>query len=150
MAVLRDRPYPGANFLVDLGTGVTDTVEAGLTEVIFPDARVQVAEYRNGNDKENAPRKVTTETEYSNLILRRATHGSLTWYLWWNDIRNGNQAGYRTVTVELQNEDRTQTVLTWKFFRARPVNLRFAPLVGHDNAVVIETIELAFERLEMA
>ena len=62
MAVLRDRPYPGANFLVDLGTGVTDTVEAGLTEVIFPDARVQVVEYRNGNDKENAPRKITTET----------------------------------------------------------------------------------------
>jgi hypothetical protein len=36
MAVLRDRPYPGMNFLVDLGTGSSEGPEAGLAEVIFP------------------------------------------------------------------------------------------------------------------
>jgi phage tail-like protein len=149
MSVQRDRPYPNSNFLVDLGDGVTDTSQAGLIEVVFPDARIQVVEYRNGNDKANDPHKITTQTEYGNLVLRRASHGSLNWYQWWNDIRNGDQQGFRTVVVQLRNEDHTQVVLVWKLLRARPVNHRFAPLVGHDNAALVETLELAFERLEM-
>ena len=149
MSVQRDRPYPNSNFLVDLGDGVTDTPQAGLIEVVFPDARIRVFEYRNGNDKSNEPQKITTQTEYGNLVLRRATSGALNWYQWWSDVRNGDQHGFRTVTVQLRNEDHTQVVLTWKFLRARPVNHRFAPLVGHDNAALVETLDLAFERLEM-
>jgi phage tail-like protein len=149
MSVQRDRPYPDSNFLVDLGDGDPNTLQAGLIEVVLPDARVQVVEYRNGNDKGNDPHKLTTQTEYTNLILKRATHGSLSWYVWWNEVRNGGQASFRTVTVQLLNEDHSQTVLAWKFLRARPVSHRFAPLIGHDNAALIETLELAFERLEM-
>jgi phage tail-like protein len=149
MSVQRDRPYPNANFLVDLGDGDPNMQQAGLVEVVLPDARVQVVEYRDGNDKGNDPHKLTTDTEYGNLILKRATHGSLTWYGWWNQVRNGDQASFRTVTVQLLNEDHGQTVLTWKFLRARPVSHRFAPLIGHDNAPLIETLELAFERVEM-
>ena len=33
MAVLRERPYPGFNFLVDLGGGTTDGPEAGFQEM---------------------------------------------------------------------------------------------------------------------
>ena len=55
MAILRDRPYPSMNFTVDLGTGVVEGPEAGLVEVIFPEARIQVNEYRNGSDKVTEP-----------------------------------------------------------------------------------------------
>jgi hypothetical protein len=47
------------------------------------------------------------------------------------------------------NEDRSEIVLTWKFLRARPVNQRFAPVIAHDNAALVETLELAFERIKM-
>ena len=50
MAVQRDRPYAGMNFHVDLGTG-EDGAQGGVSEVTFPDARLQLNEYRNGNDK---------------------------------------------------------------------------------------------------
>ena len=149
MSVQRDRPYPNANFLVDLGDGDPNTLQAGLIEVVLPDARVQVVEYRSGNDKSNDPHKLTTQTGYSNLILKRATHGSLTWYAWWNEVRNGDQAAFRTVSSSCSTKITPRPVLTWKFLRARPVSHRFAPLVGHDNAALIETLELAFERLEM-
>ncbi len=149
MAVQRDRPYPGAHFLVDLGGGDPNSVQAALVEVVLPDARMQVAEFRNGNDKSNDAQKLTTQTEYGNLILKRATHGTLDWYTWWNDVRNGDQLAIRTVTVQLLNEDRSQVVLTWKFLGSRPVSQRFAPLVAHDNAALIETLELAFERVQM-
>src|SRR5689334_12774316 len=57
MAILRDRPYSQFNFLVDLGTGVTDTPAAGFQEVSGIGMEVTVAEYRNGNSKENSVMK---------------------------------------------------------------------------------------------
>ena len=54
-AVLRDRPYTGFNFLVDLGDGVTDGPRAGFQEVSVLGMEVTVVEYRNGNAKENNP-----------------------------------------------------------------------------------------------
>jgi phage tail-like protein len=148
MAVLRDKPYPGMNFLVDVGTGNTEGPEAGLTEVVFPEARLQVTEYRNGNEKENAPRKLQTITKYGNLVLKRGVIGSLNWYQWWNDVRNGDTAT-RTLVIHLVNEDRSDVVLTWKFLRARPVNYQFSPLNALGAEPFIESLEVAFERLDM-
>lgn len=149
MAVLRDQPYPGTNFLVDLGTGVTDTPEAGLWEVIFPEALLELQEYRNGNDKTNEPHKSFLMARYGNLVLRRTVNGSLSWYNWWNEVRNGNHSAVRDVTVSLQNEDHTAVVLTWRFLRARPYNHQYSPLTALGEEVFVETLELAFERLEM-
>jgi phage tail-like protein len=149
MAILREKPYPGINFLVDLGTGEVDSPEAGLCEVVFPESRLQVLEYRNGNDRSNDVRKIQTTTEYGDLIVRRGAIGSLSWYGWWNAARNGDQTVTRTITIHLLNEDRTEQVLTWKFLRARPVNHQFSPLIALGTAPLIETLEIAFERLEM-
>jgi phage tail-like protein len=148
MAILRNKPYPGINFVVDLGTGVVDGPEAGLSDVCFPDARLEVFEYRNGNDRELDARKIETITRYGNLILRRGVIGDLSWYQWWNEERNGGDTA-RTIRVSLLTEDRTATVLTWKFLRARPVNLRFSPLNALGTQPFEEILEIAFERLEM-
>jgi phage tail-like protein len=148
MAVQRDKPYPGMNFLVDLGTGSTEGPEAGLAEVIFPEARLEVTEYRNGNEKENNSRLIQTVTNYGNLILRRAPIGSLSWYDWWDAARNGEIVP-RTIIVSLQNEDHSAVVLTWKFYRATPVNYQFSSLNGMGMEPLTESLELNFERLEM-
>ena len=87
MAVQRDRPYAGMNFHVDLGLG--DGPDAGVSEVLFPAARLQLNEYRNGNDKVPEAIKLSTLTHYDNLVLRRGVIGSLAWYQWWNEARNG-------------------------------------------------------------
>ncbi len=149
MAVLREKPYPGMNFVVDLGVGQTEGPEAGLAEVILPTAQVNTIEYRNGNEKELNGRLVQTVTRYGNLVLKRGVIGSLNWYGWWNAVRNGDQNAARTVTVSLLNEDRSSIVLTWKFLRARPVVYSFSPLNALANGPLVETLELAFERMEM-
>jgi phage tail-like protein len=149
MAVLREKPYPGINFIVDLGTGEVDSIDAGLSEVVFPEARLEVLEYRNGNDRATEIHKLQTTTRYGNLILRRGVIGSLSWYEWWNALRNGDQTAERTIIVVLLNEDRTEKVLTWKFLRARPVNHQFSPLKALGTEPLLETLEIAFERLEM-
>jgi phage tail-like protein len=149
MAVLRDKPYAGMYFVVDLGSGDTEGVEAGLAEVVFPEARVRTYEYRNGNERETGSRKVQATTQYGNLILRRGAIGSLAWYTWWDVVRNGQHAAVRTVVVKLLNEDRTEVVLTWKFLRARPVAHQFSTLNALTGETLLESLEVAFERLEM-
>jgi phage tail-like protein len=149
MAVLRDKPYPSMNFTVDIGAGTGEGPDAGLVEVIFPEARIQIQEYRNGNDKVNEPGKTHTLTRYGNLILKRGVIGSLTWYNWWNDARNGNPAVARTVVVQLLNEDHSAVVLTWKFLRALPANYQHSALNALAAETLVESLELAFERMEL-
>jgi len=146
MAAVRDTPYPGMNFTVELEG---ESPEPGLMEVIFPEARIQMNEYRNGNDIGNAPVKIRALTHYGNLILKRGAIGSLTWYNWWNDARNGNRAVARTVVVQLLNEDRSGVVLRWTFLRAQPTNYQYSALNAVVSETLIESLELTFERLEL-
>ena len=149
MAILRDRPYGNYNYLVDLGTGNTEGPEAGFAEVVLPESSIDIIEYRNGNEKESGVRKIPGRVHYSNLILKRGVIGALDLYQWWNQVRNGDINGFRTVVIQLQSEDRTATVLTWKLFRAWPVRYRFSNLEAKGKEMFLEFLELALERLEM-
>jgi phage tail-like protein len=149
MAVLRERPYAQFNFLVDLGTGNTDGPEAGFQECSEIGMSVDVIEYRNGNEKENNVRKLTGLTHVNDVMLRRGIIGSLNLYHWLDQIRNGDPAGYRTVVIQLQSEDHTAAVMTWKLLRARIVKHTSGPLNAKGTDVAMEEITLAYERLEL-
>jgi phage tail-like protein len=149
MAVLRERPYAQFNFLVDLGTGTTEGPEAGFQECSEIGMSVDVAEYRNGNEKENNVRKLTGLARVSDVTLRRGIIGSLNLYQWLDQIRNGDAAGYRMVLIHLLNEDHTATVLTWKLHRARIVRHVSGPLNAKNSDVAMEELTLAYERLEL-
>jgi phage tail-like protein len=148
MAVLRDRPYVQFNFLVDLGNG-TQGPDAGFQEVSGIGMEVTVAEYRNGNDGENSVKKITGLNKSTDVTLKRGVIGSLTLYQWLNDIRNGDQKAFRNVVVQLQNEDHTAVVATWKLMRARIIKNVYGPFHAKGTDVAIEEMTLAYERLEM-
>ena len=149
MAVLRDRPYAQFNFLVDLGTGTTDGPEAGFQECSEISMSVDVIEYRNGNEKENHPRKLTGLQRVSDVTLKRGIIGSLNLYKWLDQIRNGDAAAFRTVVIHLQNEDHTANVMTWKLLRARIIKHTSGPLNAKGTDVAMEELTLAYERLEI-
>jgi len=149
MAVLRATPYVQFNFLVDLGTGNTDGPEAGFQEVSGLGMEVTVAEYRNGNEKENSVRKVTGMNKVTDVTLKRGVIGSLNLYQWLNQIRNGDQSAYRTVVIQLQNEDHSAVVATWKLLRARIIKHTSGPFNAKGTDVAMEELTLAYERLEM-
>jgi phage tail-like protein len=146
MATLRDKAYCNFNFLVDLGDGNTTGPTAGFEEVLIPEVWVDVIEYREGNTR---PRKLTGLEHCGNALLKRGVIGSLNLYQWYNQVRNGDQNALRTVTIQLQSEDHTAIVMTWKLFAARPVRLRWGPLNGKGKEVLVEYLELACEGLEM-
>lgn len=149
MPVFRERPYVQFNFLVDLGTGNTDGAIAGFQECSGIGMEVTVAEYRTGNTKENSVMKVTGMNKSTDITLKRGIIGSLDLYQWLNDIRNGNQSAMKTVTIHLQNEDHTATVLTWKLLRARIIKYTCGPMNAKGTDVAMEEMVLAYERLEM-
>jgi len=149
MAVLRDRPYCQFNFLVDLGDGNTAGPRAGFQEVSAISSEVTVSEYRNGNSKENSTIKITGLNKATDVTLKRGVIGSLDLYAWLDDIRNGNQAALRTVTIQLQNEDHSDVVQTWKLLRARIVKHTTGPFNAKGSYVAVEELVLAYERLEM-
>ena len=149
MAVLRDRPYSQFNFLVDLGTGVTEGPAAGFQEVSGIGMEVTVTEYRNGNSKENSVMKITGLNKSTDVTMKRGIIGSLDLYQWLNQIRNGDQNALRTVTIQLQNEDHTAVVQTWKLLRARIIKHTSGPFNAKGTDVAMEEMVLAYERLEM-
>jgi phage tail-like protein len=149
MAVLRDRPYVQFNFLVDLGSGVTDGPQAGFQELSNVGMEVTVAEYRTGNMKENSVQKITGLNKATDVTLKRGAIGSLDLYNWLDQIRNGDQTAYRTVTIQLQNEDHTQVVQTWKLLRARIIKHVGGPFNAKGTDVAMEELTLAYERLTM-
>lgn len=149
MATLRERPYVQFNFLLDLGTGNTNGPEAGFQEISGIGMEVTVSEYRTGNHKENSVMKITGMNKSTDVTLKRGVIGSLNLYQWLNDIRNGNQNALRTVTIQLQSEDHSSVVATWKLMRARIIKHTSGPLNAKGTDVAMEELVLAYERLEM-
>jgi phage tail-like protein len=149
MAIARERPYLNGNFHVDLGTGDVESGRAAFTQVILPDATVVPIEYRTGNDRSNESRKLPGAVQYTHLALRRGLIGETDLYEWWNQARNGDPAVRRNVTVSLLSEDRGEVVWRWRFTNAWPTKYTTSSLNAGNENVVLEEVELAFERMEI-
>jgi phage tail-like protein len=136
MARPRDRPCGNANFLVDFGDGAAESVAGGFSEVIFPDFAI-------------APREEAGNAPPGHLILKRGFMGSLDLYAWWDKSRQGPADKKKTLHVRLLASDHETVVATWRFRGAQPVRLSYSPLRANESGIVVETIEIAFERMEM-
>lgn len=150
MATLRERPYSQFNYLVDLGTGDTDTVTAGFSEVSGLGMEITVTEYRNGNEKDNAPRKINAMYKVPDVTLKRGVIGATDLYEWLDQVRNGAQEeSLRAVTVQLLSEDRATVAMTWKLSGARIMKYTGPTLNGTGTEVAVEEIVLACERIDI-
>ena len=149
MASKRDRPFAQFNFLVDLGDGVTEGPDAGFQECSNVGMEVTVAEYRNGNEGENAVRKITGLNKATDVTLKRGVIGSDALYKWLDAIRNGDEDQLRDVHVTLMSEDHNTKVQLWTLKRARIIKYVSGPFNAKGTDVAMEELTLAYERMEM-
>lgn len=151
MAVERERPYSLFNFRVVIENGPdAASTRAAFQEVTGLGVEITVAEYRAGNSKDNAPLKITGTYKVPDVTLKRGLIGDLeTLYSWINEVRLGSQTALRTVTIELQSEDHTQTVQAWKLTNARPTKYTGPSLSGKGTDVAVEELVLAAERIDI-
>lgn len=148
MATQRDDPYGNFNFLVDLGTGDSESVRAGFQEVSGLNIEVTSAEYRNGNEKANRSRKINGTYKVGDVTLKRGLIGSLDLYEWIDQTRKGDKGAMRTVTISLQDEAHEGTVMSWRLTRARPIRYNAPSMNGKGGTdVAIEELVLSCEDL---
>ena len=150
MAVMRDRPCVNSNFLVDLGEGDARSAAAGFAEVIFPEFTIGHEDPRKAGPGKSPIAESADATAGNRLVLRRGLIGALDLYGWWNSARHGKAPKRRTVTIELLSEDHSTVVVTWRFHNAYPVTLSYTPLRAIEGTVVMESVELAFDSMEMS
>lgn len=151
MAVERQTPYGAFNFLVDLGTGDTESVRAGFQEVSGLGMEVTVAEYRTGNDKANHVRKYAQTYKATDITFKRGLIGATDLWEWIKDTREGSQEAKRSVTVQLQNEDHSEVVVTWKLTGAQPIKWTGPSLNAKGGSdVAIEELVLSCENVELS
>jgi phage tail-like protein len=150
VAEQRDRPHGNSNFLVEFGSGASRSGRTGFAEVVF--APFTIAERTPGRRAAAAAPAMApsaTEATAQRVVLRRGVTGALDLYAWWDGARRGKAPPRRTMNVKLLAEDRATVVWTWRFRNVRPVSLSYSPLRGIDGGVLMETIELAYDDVEM-
>jgi phage tail-like protein len=144
----RERPYSQFNFLVDFDVDPASP-QAGFQEVSGLGLEITVAEYRNGNERDNAPRKITGINKVPDVTLKRGVIGDSTLYDWLDEVRNGSQEALRTITIQLLSEDRTTVAQAWKLTGARPVKYTGPQLTGKGTDVAIDELTVAAERIAL-
>jgi len=153
MATLRDNPYPAFNFIValggDTGSGDEGTIVGGFSDITGLKFSVQYADYRNGNEKVNAVRKVQNTFTVDDVTCKRGVIGSTDLFDWLQDVSRGT-VDVRTVTVSLLNEAR-DTVCTWKLLSAQPKSWTGPSLAGKGGTdVAMEELVLCCQGIEFS
>lgn len=149
MAIINERPYRNSNFLVDFGRGDSRSLLAGFAEVIFPDFMVGQSDGHQRPPAMHQPVERAEDAAANRLVLKRGVMGSLDLYAWWDEVRKGTAPQKRTAKVQLLGEDQSTVVLTWRFDNVRPVTLSYSPLRAMEGGILMETLILKFDRMEM-
>jgi phage tail-like protein len=148
MAIFRDHPYEGSNFLVDLGIGDPTDIRSTFFRVEMPNAIIDEVAYRSGNDKTQEARKQPGLAKYDHVVLKRGLLGSTDLWEWWKQAREGQPNVDRNVSITLLDEERAP-VWIWHFRNAFPVNYRVTALDANCSDIVIEELTLTFDSMDI-
>jgi phage tail-like protein len=142
----RTTPYGAFNYLVNFDGG---EVFGGFSDVSGIGTEVTVAEYRNGNDRENHVRKVAGIHKVSDVTLKRGILNSKTLFDWISQTRTQGPAAQRNVTITLLDEAHTP-VQTWVLRGVIPMKYTGPTLAGKGGGdVAMEEIALSAEAMEI-
>lgn len=137
--------YPPVNFyfrvLFEGKTGEKD-MDSGWQEVTGFANEIGVEDLNEGGENRFSYR-LPNRGKYSNLVLKRGVKITSELVDWIQDAINEFIFEPLEVSVYLLNI-KGEPLVSWKFHRAYPVKWSTSDLKGQDNAIVIETLELAY------
>jgi phage tail-like protein len=120
MAVYRDDPYGPFNFRVTITSESVGQFSGGFSDCSGLNTEITYADYREGNEPFNRPRKIPLMYKAGDVTLKRGLIAALNLWQWVSQVRSGNMKAYATVVIELWSEDNAGPVATWTLTRARP------------------------------
>ena len=139
-------PYGAFNVVVSIDG---DTI-AAFQDVSGLDSENTPIEYREGADPMNTVRKLPGMEKYPNCTLKRGITGSLYLWNWRKEVRDGAASfpPTRDVVIELAN-DQHEGVMKWKLTNAWCSKLSGPTLNAKGNEIAVESMELAYDRLDI-
>jgi len=142
----RTTPYGAFNYLVNFDG---DELLGGFAEVSGIGTEITVAEYRNGNDKENHVRKLGGVHKVSDVTLKRGILDSKLLFDWIAQARTQGPAAQKSVTITLLDESQAP-VQAWVLRGVIPMKYTGPTLAGKGGGdVAMEEIVLSAEGLEL-
>jgi len=146
----RTTPYGAFNFLVNLnGPQGPDTPLGGFSDVSGLGVEIAMAEYRNGNDKENHVRKVAGLHRVSDVTLKRGIVNSKDLWDWIKDTQRNGPTAQRSVTITLLDEA-GDNVESWILRNVVPMKYSGPTLAAKGGGdVAMEELVLSAEGIEI-
>ena len=117
-------------------------------EVTGLESETQVIEYRHGNSPVFAPIKMPGLGKVGNVVLRKGIFAKDAQFWDWYSKIEMNSIAPRTVVINLLDEAGAPTMV-WTLHKAWPTKITGTDLKSQGNEVAVETLELAFETLEV-
>jgi len=142
----RKDPFRGYNFLVQIDNTNPKEV-AGFREVSGLSFNRDPVEYREGNDRPLHVRKLEGLCKFANLVLKRGFTDNKELWNWYKNILNGVE-DRRDGAVILRDEEHND-VLRWNFENGWISKWEGPSFNATSNDVVIESIEISVERVEL-
>ncbi len=137
---MRDIPVV-FHFKVEVDTYSSDQ-DLRFQEVTGLSAEVTTEEVREGGLNEYAHR-LPTGAKYANLVLKRGFINDSKVAAWCRKAVENFEFEPRNVAVTLLNE-KHEPLATWNFLRAYPVKWSISDFKAQENALAVESLELAY------
>lgn len=142
----RTAPYGAFNYTVNF-----DGAEpfGGFSDVSGISTEITIAEYRNGNDRENHVRKVPGLHKVNDVTLKRGIVDSTALWDWIRATRTTGVVAQRTVAITLFDEANAP-VQSWILRGVVPMKYSGPTLAGKGGGdVAMEELVLSAEALEI-
>lgn len=133
----------GFHFKVEFADVGTDD-DMRFQEVTGLGAEVTTEELREGGQNLFIHR-LPTGVKYGNVVFRRGFFNDSELARWCRDAVENFTFAPKDVTVYLLN-DAHEPLATWQFLQAYPVKWSVSDFKAQDNSLVVETLELAYQR----
>lgn len=143
-------PYAPFNFLVAIDGGRDPaSILGGFAEVNGLSHEITIAEYRNGNERENHVRKVPGIHKIGDVTLKRGVINTSDFWAWIDVTRRTGPSGKRNVTITLRDEAGTP-VQAWRLFNCIPMKYTGPTLNAKGGTdVAMEELVLSAEGMEI-
>jgi phage tail-like protein len=142
----RTHPYGAFNFLVNIDGGETF---GGFSDVSGLGTDITIAEYRNGNEKENHVRKVPGIHKVGDITLKRGVIDSKSLWDWIKQTRTTGVAAQKNVVITLLDEAQS-AVQSWKLRGVVPMKYTGPTLAAKGGGdVAMEELVLSAEAIEL-
>ncbi len=124
--------------------GIQTSDDVRFQEVSGLSAEIGVEEIEEGGQN-GFVHRLPKRAKYGNLVLKRGLFSDSELASWCRDAIEHFEFETRDITVSLLDED-GGTLASWHFLHAWPVKWSISDFKAQDNALVIESLELAYRR----